>query len=173
MLLRVVLALPALGQLDALAEPWRRLYAHSEILPTVVLFGHLGGLLAAGSLSVAANRATLRIDERDGDERRRHLEERARLHRPLAIALAVAMCNGALLFLADVEAFAASWIFWAKMSLVLAMLANAALAARLDTRLRRSGADDGTLWRRRRACALASGTLWFVLVLAGAALATS
>jgi hypothetical protein len=58
------------------------------------------------------------------------------------------------------------------MSLVLAMVANAVLAAWLDTRLRRSGANDGTLWRRRRACALTSGALWFVLVLAGAALAT-
>jgi hypothetical protein len=172
MLLRVVLALPDFGRLDALAEPWRRLYAHSAILPTLVLFGHLGGLLAAGSLSLAANRATLRIDERDGDARRRPLEERARLHRPVAFALAVAMGNGALLFLADVEAFAASWIFWAKMSLVLAMIANAVLAAWLDARLRRDGANDGALWRRRRTCALTSGALWFVLVLAGAALAT-
>jgi hypothetical protein len=172
MLLRVVLALPNLGQLDAFAEPWRRLYAHSALLPTVVLFGHLGGLLAAGSLSVAANRATLRIDEHDGRARRLHLEERARLHRPVAIALAVAMGNGALLFLADVEAFAASWIFWAKMTLVLAMIANAVLAASLDARLRGARADDATLWRRRRACALTSGALWFVLVLAGAALAT-
>jgi hypothetical protein len=145
------------------------------VLPTAVLFGHLGGLLAAGSLAVAANRDVLRGRAGDGDAGalRRELEHRARARGPMAVALAVAVLSGALLFLADVEAFAATWLFWAKMTLVLALLANGATAARLDTRLlaHDDALADPALWRRRRRCARLSVSLWFALVLAGAALA--
>ncbi len=65
MLLRAVLSIPDVGQIDAFAEPWRRIYAHSPLLSTLILFGHLGGLFAAGGLTVAADRATLSLDPAD------------------------------------------------------------------------------------------------------------
>lgn len=182
MLLRVVLSIPDFGQIDALAEPWRRLYAHSPLLSTVILFGHLGGLFAAGGLTVAADRATLRLDPMNEPDRRRHLGELARLQRPVWLALVVALFSGALLFLADVEAFAGSPIFWTKMALVALLLANAALTARLDAALLRD--EDAATglqpeargaarrWRHRRAGAVASALLWFGLVLVGTALAS-
>ena len=175
MLLRLALALPDLHRLDALTAPWRHAFAHSAVLPTAVLFGHLGGLLAAGSLAVAANRGVLRARAEGGDAGacRRDLDDRARAHAPMVAALAVAMLSGALLFLADVEAFAGTWLFWAKMGLVLALLANGANAARLDALFRARGdaLADPVLWHRRRRCAVTSVALWFALVLAGAALA--
>jgi hypothetical protein len=88
--------------------------------------------------------------------------------------------TGALIFFADVEAFAASRIFWTKMLLVALLLANTVATSRLDSALRRE--SDGRApsapevsarrWRRRRAGAIASGTLWLALVLLGAALAS-
>ena len=181
MLLRAVLAMPDVGQIDAFAEPWRRLYAHSPLLSTLILFGHLGALFAAGGLTVAADRATLRLDPSDELDRRRHLSELARLQRPVWIAFLVALLSGALLFLADVEAFAVSPIFWTKMALVALLVANAVFTARLDTALRREddarGApsranDRARRWRRRRVGAAASALLWFGLVLVGTALAS-
>ena len=176
-----MLSIPDVGQIDAFAEPWRRLFAHSPLLSTVILFGHLGGLLAAGGLTVAADRATLRLDPRDDVDRRRHLTELEQLRTPVWIAFAVALLCGALLFLADVEAFAASAIFWTKMGLVMLLVANAVATSRMDRALRRD-ADAGALqatpdlharrWRRRRAGALAIAVLWFGLVLAGTALAS-
>lgn len=172
--------MPDIGQIDAFAEPWRRLYGTSTLLSTAVLFGHIGGLFAAGGLSLAADRATLRVDPADETDRRRHLAERERLHRPIWIALGVALLSGALLFFADVEAFAGSTIFWTKMVLVALMLANAVLTARLDASLRREGAAHGLdsaatiarRWRHRRVGAIVSALLWFLLVLAGTALAS-
>ena len=79
MLLRALISIPDVGQIDAFVEPWRRLYAQSPLLSTVVLFGHLGGLLAAGGLAVAAERATLRLDPGDESERRRHLADLGRI----------------------------------------------------------------------------------------------
>ena len=181
MLLRAVLAIPDVGQIDAFAEPWRRLYAQSPLLSTLILFGHLGGLFAAGGLTVAADRATLGLDPSDEMDRRRHLSDLARLQRPVWIAFVIALISGALLFLADVEAFALSRIFWTKMALVGLLVANALFTARLDATLRRqesagseqSSADLRTMrWRRRRAGAAASALLWFGLVLVGTALAS-
>lgn len=181
MLLGTVLPIPDVGHLDAFVEPWRRLYAQSPLLSTLILFGHLGGLFAAGGLTVAADRATLRLDASDEPGRRRHLADLARLRAPIWIAFVVAVLSGALLFLADVEAFATSRIFWTKMALVALLVTNAVLTARLDTILRRdsdaNGADvaageDARRWRRRRAAAVASAALWFAVVLIGTALAS-
>ena len=180
MLLRELISIPDVGQIDAFVEPWRRLYAQSPLLSTVVLFGHLGGLLAAGGLAVAAERATLRLDPSDDSERRRHLADLERLRVPIWSAFGVALVSGALLFFADVEAFATSPLFWTKMSLVGLLIATTLVTARLDTALRRDG-DAGTAdgsevgarrWRRRRAGAFATALLWFGLVLVGAALAS-
>ena len=180
MLLRAVLSIPDVGQIDAFAEPWRRLYAHSPLLSTLILFGHLGGLFAAGGLTVAADRATLRLDPTDDHDRRRHLRDLARLQRPVWLAFVVALLSGALLFLADVEAFALSPIFWTKMALVAVLVVNSLYTARLDTALLRDEAAPAPLrgsraddrWRRRRAGAAASALLWFGLVLVGTALAS-
>jgi hypothetical protein len=180
MLLRALVSIPDVGQIDAFAEPWRRLFAQSPLLSTMILFGHLGGLLAAGGLTLAAERATFRLDPSDDADRRRHLADLARLRAPVWAAFGVSLLSGALLFLADVEAFAASPIFWTKMSLVCLLIASTVVSARLDTALRResdaaSSSGSVTLarrWRRRRAGAVVTGVLWFGLVLVGAALAS-
>jgi hypothetical protein len=180
MLLRALLSIPDVGQIDAFAEPWRRLYSQSPLLSTLILFGHLAGLLAAGGLTVSAERATLRLDPRCDADRHRHLADLERLRAPVWTAFGIALLSGALLFFADVEAFAASRIFWTKMLLVALLVANTFGTARLDAALRRDG-DVGTsqtteaislLWRRRRAGAIANALLWFGLVLVGAALAS-
>jgi hypothetical protein len=181
MLLSVLLALPDVGQVDAFAEPWRRLYSHSTLVSTLVLFGHLGGLLAGGGLALSADRATLRVHVADDAERLRHLDELARLRWPVGTALGIAVVSGALLFLADVEAFATSRIFWAKMGVVGLLLANAVLTTRVESGLRseiarpalgESRSSSARLWRRRRVSAIVSVVLWFALVLAGTALAS-
>jgi hypothetical protein len=179
MLLRALLSIPDVGQIDAFAEPWRRLFAQSPLLSTLILFGHLGGLLAAGGLTVAAERATLRLDPSVDADRHRHLADLERLRLPVWAAFGVSLLSGALLFLADVEAFAASRIFWWKMSLVALLLANTLVTTRLDAALRRDDQGESPYatslrarqWRRRRAGALASALLWFSLVFVGAALA--
>lgn len=180
MLLRAVISIPDVGQIDAFVEPWRRLYAQSPLLSTVILFGHLGGLLAAGGLAIAAERATLRLDPRDESERRRHFDDLERLRAPIWSGFGVALLSGALLFFADVEAFAASPIFWTKMSLVGLLIVTTLGTARLDTALRRDSdavTTEGAAarkrrWRRRQAGAIATALLWFGLVLVGAALAS-
>ena len=129
-------------------------------------------------LTVAAERATLRVDPQSDADRRRHLADLAHLRGTIRAAFAVSLVSGAMLFLADVEAFAASRIFWTKMLLVALLLANTLITARLDAALRRDGepssatAAGARRWRTRRAAAIASASLWFAVVLVGAALAS-
>jgi hypothetical protein len=167
---------PDLSTVDALAEPWQQLYAHSTVVATLVLFGHLAGLLVAGALTFSTETSALRLDPADEGARRRYLHAVSPSRSAIAIALGFAMINGVLLFLADLEAFAVSRIFWTKMLLVVLLLANTVVTSRLDARLLRAdGAatgDDTALWRRRRANVWATGVLWFALVLSGSALAT-
>jgi hypothetical protein len=176
MSLRLWPFVPDLATVDALAEPWQKLYAHSTVVATLVLFGHVAGLFVAGALTFSTEASALRLDPADDGERRRYLSGAAPSRGPIALALAVAMFSGALLFLTDLEAFAVSPVFWTKMFLVVLLLVNAVAASRLDARLLRdedtATAHHEGLWRRRRASARAAAVLWFALILSGSALAS-
>jgi uncharacterized membrane protein len=173
--LRLWQLVPDLATVDALAEPWQKLYAHSTTVATLVLFGHVAGLLVAGALTFSTESGALRLDLTNDGERQRYLRVAQPSRRAIGIALGIAMINGILLFLADLEAFVVSPVFWTKMLLVALLLANGIVASRLDARLRR--ADDAAtgrhavFWRRRRVSAWLTAALWFALVLSGSALA--
>ena len=175
MSLRLWQLVPDLATVDALAEPWQKLYAHSTVVATLVLFGHVAGLVVAAALTFSTEASVLRLDPADDAERGRYLRITSPARRPIGIALGVAMLSGILLFLADLEAFAVSPVFWTKMLLVVLLLVNAAVASHLDARLLREAdvarAQDG-LWRRRRVSAWTTAVLWFALVLSGSALAS-
>jgi hypothetical protein len=167
---------PDLSTVDALAEPWQKLYAHSTIVATLVLFGHVAGLVVAAALTFSTEASALRLDPADDAERRRYLRVASPSRRAIGIALTVAVVCGILLFLADLEAFAVSPVFWTKMLFVVLLLANFRVASRLDARLLRED-DPGARrhddrWRRRRGSAWAMAVLWFALLLSGSALAT-
>jgi hypothetical protein len=176
MSLRVFQLAPVLATVDALAAPWQTLYAHSTVVATLVLFGHVAGLLVAGALTLSVETSALRLDPNDDGARQRYFRNATPARRSMAIALAIAMLSGVLLFLTDLEAFAVSTVFWTKMGLVALLLTNAAVASRLDAQIVRagdgaSGAQDD-LWRRRRASARATAVLWLALVFSGSALAS-
>ena len=47
-------------QLASALAPWADYYNGSGVAQTVVMFGHFGGMMAAGGFALAADRATLR-----------------------------------------------------------------------------------------------------------------
>ncbi len=151
------------------AEPWASLYNDTTALQTAVTFGHFGGLLAAGGFAVAADRSTLHAVRGGPDERRRHLRDRTAIHRIVLWGLGITVASGFLMFLADVEALAGSWVFWAKMVLVGLLAANGALMLRAERGLRHDP-DELVAWRRLGRNAGASLMLWATVLLAGTAL---
>jgi len=154
------------------AEPWKDVYDDSKVLSVIVVFLHLASLLVGGGLALATDRATLRVAGADPVERERHLADLGLTHRPVVMALAVSFVTGALLFLADVETFATSAVFWGKMALVLLLLLNGLVMTRAERTLRDDTYDaaDAIAWRRLQVSARLSGALWLLTLLAGTTL---
>lgn len=156
-----------------LVAPWAKVYGHSKVLATAVVFLHVAPIVVGGGLAIALDRSTLRVRHREPGARERHLGELDTAHRVVLAGLALSLLSGFALFAADVETFFGSWIFWLKMGLIALLLANGARLTRTERRLR-TGALDGAEadagWRRLRTIAITSLALWLTITLAGVAL---
>jgi uncharacterized membrane protein len=157
--------------LAALAEPWSKLYAHSKAVSATVTFLHLVPLIVAAGTAWTADRATLRAARATSSERTRQLSELSLTHRLVVGGLALSFVSGVLLFLSDVDTFLPSPVFWVKLALVTALLANGFLMTRTERAMASRG-DDDALWGRLRRLAIASAVLWISTTLAGVILAT-
>lgn len=156
-----------------LTAPWAAQYADSPALATAVAFLHLAGVLVGGGTALAADRATLRAVRADAAARARLLDDLAQTHRPVLLGLGVAAASGLLLLAADLEAYLGSALYWAKMALVLVLLANGAVLTRAERSLRAAGAGavpDHPAWRALGRTAHASRALWLLTLLAGVAI---
>ncbi|HEY7682383.1 MAG TPA: hypothetical protein VH879_07040 [Gemmatimonadales bacterium] len=154
-------------QLATLVAPWADFYNDSKVAQTAVTFGHFGGMITAGGLALAADRATLRAPAKDLS---RQLRELAGVHPIVIAALAVTVLSGLLMLGADLENLIASPAFWIKMALFGALLLNGGLMLRAERAVGRAGPADSAGRRRLRAAAIMSVVLWFAVVLAGSVL---
>lgn len=161
------------------AKPWAALYSDYTAVSSAVTFLHLAGLLFAGGLAIATDRATLRALRGTDDDRSRVLTDLGNSHRWVIGGLSVIFASGILLALSDVKTFAYSPTYWIKMSLVVLLLSNGVLLQRTERKLRegnllaQSAAPRQKLWSRLRFTAAASMTLWTAIVLAGVILVES
>jgi uncharacterized membrane protein len=152
-------------------EPWAHLYGDSKLIATVLAFAHIAALVFAGGLAVTLDRATLRASRGAAEFRWRQLDDLAAAHRLVVIGLALSFVTGVLLFTSDLETFFGSWIFWTKMSLIVLLLINGFAMTRTESRIRETpNAADPQGWKRLRATAAVSITLWFLIAFAGVAL---
>jgi hypothetical protein len=170
---------PILQAVATAAKPWAALYSDSKAVSSAVTFFHLGGLLFAGGLAVASDRATFRALKGSDDDRRRLLADLANAHRWVLTGLAVIFTSGLLLALSDVKTFGPSPLYWTKMSLVALLLINGSVLQRTEQKLRAESlhshatAPGKKLWARLRLAAATSMTLWTAIVLAGVVLVES
>lgn len=163
-----------LQQLVTAFEPWKAAYSNSKVIPAAVTSVHLVALLFGGGLAVAADRATLRVGRRGAADRATQLAELRAVHKPVLVALVALFASGVLLAAADLETFAASPVFWAKLGLVALLLANGFVLERTESRLRGLSAREvvptarvQSLWRRLRKSAVLSLVLWTATLVAG------
>jgi hypothetical protein len=165
--------------LISLAKPWADFYSDSTAATTIVTFVHVAALLFAGGAAIAADRGTLRVAGEARPDRIRHLAELRRLHRSVMIGVAAIVVSGALMLAADLEAFFGSWVYWTKMALFVALLANGYRMTRLERTLVENPASDpsdptvdrvsaeSTVWRGLRGAAMTSLVLWFTVTFFG------
>lgn len=155
----------------SLVAPWSDLYSSSSALEAIVVFLHLGGMLAAGGLAFTMDRAVLR-SARDGWPAKEALaREIHQAHGAVLAGLGVVLVSGLALTLSDPTTFLESGIYWAKMITVVLLLANGWLLKRAGERVL-AAPDDEAAFRRLRTSALRSSGLWMLSVLGGVAVTT-
>jgi hypothetical protein len=139
-------------------------------MQTVVTFLHVGGLLLAGGLAIAADRSTLRALRIAAHERPHYLRELDAVHRWVITGLVVVVLSGLALLASDIENFFGSGIFWVKMVLVVALLVNGLTMTRAETALKRDAGENAPAWRALHRVAVTSLGLWFMIAALGVAL---
>lgn len=156
------------GTIAALADPWATAYNDNTVLQVGVVFLHLAGILFGGGAAVAMDRAAFRASREGGAAGVHHLAELGASHRVVLTGLAVTIVSGLLLFLADVETYFGSAVYWTKMALFVVLLANGWMMQRTERRLAGNGADPSA-WATLRRQAAISLVLWFAVLLGGVA----
>ena len=156
------------ASLVSLLQPWADFYNDSKLTETLVLFAHVGALVVGGGIAIAADRTTLRLNS-DVD-RRRHVLDVLALHRTVLASLAVIVISGLLLLAADIETFWASWIYWAKMLLVVLLLINGWRMQRVEQVASTEAVVSAAHWSALRGTAMVSVALWLAVTFAGIAL---
>ena len=156
--------------LTRLAEPWAHFYGHSKAASTIVTFLHIAPIVVGGGIAIALDRTTLRLDVDDGPARERHLRELGLVHPIVLSSLALLLLSGLAMLAADLDTFLGSWVFWLKMALIVALLANGARMTRLERALAGAAGTAGDQWRRLRGIAVTSVILWLAITLAGVVL---
>jgi len=165
------------GPVDVLAtliEPWATFYADHRWLQTTILFVHLAGIFLGGGFAIATDRDTfiaLRAARLSGQIR--HLGRIRSIHKPVMLGLVLALGSGVLLYAADIRHFSGSAVFWLKMALLAALLANGFLLKRTEVALNTGQPDSPELWNRLWMISVASMVLWLAVILAGALLSAS
>ena len=154
-----------------LLKPWNEFYSHSKTAATVVTFFHIGGLLFAGGLAIAADRGTLRALRAASGDRPHYMRELGAVHRWVITGLTMVVLSGLLLLTADIETFFGSWIYWTKMALVVLLLINGWMMTRIEVSLEHDASEASPYWRSLHRTALTSLALWFVITAFGVALA--
>lgn len=168
-LLATFAAAKSSSALARLVEPWNSLYSDSKAVSSAVLFLHLVPLLFAGGAALTADRATIRASRGSVEDRTRQLRELARVHAVVLGGLALSFVSGVLLFLADVDEFLGSPIFWVKLGFIGLLLLNGFMMTRTEKALG-SGGNDTALWGRLRTISVLSLILWITTTLVGVVL---
>jgi hypothetical protein len=148
----------------SVTNAWAAVYSNHAALRIGITFCHFAGLMAGGGLAVAADRATLRLASASDEARLTHLQELRAVHRVVITGLVLTMASGVLMVGADLDAIAASGIFWIKMALVAVVVLNGVAMQRAE---RAAIAAPDVAWPRLHRAAIASLVLWFLIALAG------
>lgn len=158
----------AAPEATGLIARWAQVYSDQKVVSAGVTYVHLAGILLAGGLAVASDRASLLLDPAQSTDVARQLERLYEVHRLVVAGLGLTITSGLLMLLADLQTFLPSVLYWTKMALVGVLLANGYVRLRAERRLREGG-NSWVLFRRTSAASL---VLWFLILLAGVFLTT-
>jgi len=162
--------MPAPEFLTHATEGWAKLYGTSKALSIGITFVHFSGLLLGGGAAVAADRETLNAAGEADPVRADHLHFLGTVHSIAVIGLVTLFVSGAAMFLADLETFWDTKVFWVKMGLVALLLVNGLVMQQAE---RLASSAPSKAWPRLKTTSIVSLVLWFAVVLASTILKSS
>ena len=155
------------GFISNVLENWTSFYSNHAVVRSLIGFFHIGGLVIGGGCAISADRLILLAAWRGTTELTTQLETLRGTHRTVLASLAAVMVSGLLLFGADTGTFLHSAVFWLKMGLIAALMANGLVLVRAE---KRAESDLASGWRTLTITSTVSVALWMLTTLAGAAL---
>ncbi|HZS62501.1 MAG TPA: DUF6644 family protein [Gemmatimonadaceae bacterium] len=156
-----------IAHLTEWSEAWASVYANHAVLRTIVVFVHVGGLMAGGGIAIATDRCVLNTVLHDEWSGKTLLDAVGASHRIVVVAITLIVVSGVCMLAADVGTYLYSRVFWLKMGFFALLLGNGVLLTRAE---RRALAGDASAFSALRRTAVASTTLWVLTALAGVAL---
>lgn len=150
---------------SSLVSWWSSLYGnHSSVAVTVTVL-HLAGIVVGGGTALTVDRQVLRSRHRGQDERAHALRLLGDAHSVVVAAMVIIGLTGVLMFMADIDTFVHSRVFWTKMAFVLFLAANGGLL--VFARRPEDVARGAVSWRSLTLSAAISLSLWLLLILLG------
>jgi hypothetical protein len=153
-----------------LVERWAHLYADSKALSAGIMFLHLAGVLGAGGIAIAADRASLLLPAEAGERLAHEIGRLKAVHNWVIAGLSLTIATGVLQVFSDLHTYLTAWLFWTKMGLIALLLLNGWVRLGAERAIE-TGAVAPYLTRFRRT-SMVSLALWFAVLLAGAFLTT-
>lgn len=172
-----------LDVLATMVQPWAAYYADHPLFATTVVAIHVVSMFVGGGMAIGADRRVARATPATADAARAVIADLATTHQVVMGALMITVLSGLALLASDVPTFGTSTIFWAKMSVLIVLLANGAFMRRTERTafLSIDGAPLHTAemevpstmhaWHGVRRAAIVSLASWITLVWLGVLLA--
>ena len=144
---------------------WSSLYGnHSSVALTVTVL-HLAGIVVGGGTALTVDRQVLRSRSGTSGDRTHALRMLGDAHSVVVAAMAVIGLTGVLMFMADVDTFVHSRVFWTKMALVVLLAANGGVL--VVARKPADVARGAVPWTSLALTAAISAALWLIVLVLG------
>jgi hypothetical protein len=151
------------GFVQSAAASWSSYYGNHQLLSVTIKYLHIAATMIGGGLAISLDRQLFKA-RRASDGRAFVLQQMHGSHRTVVPALAVASLTGVLMMGADLDTFLMSKLFWLKIGVVVALVAN---GAALQVFEHSAARQHDAAWPRLSVVSIISITLWLITAFVG------
>jgi len=150
------------GFVQSAAASWSSYYGNHQLVSVTIKYLHIAATMIGGGLAISLDRQLFKA-RRASDGRAFVLQQMHGSHRTVVPALAVASLTGVLMMGADLDTFLASKLFWLKIGVVVALVANGVALQMFE----QSAHQHDAAWPRLSIVSVISITLWLITAFVG------
>ena len=150
--------------ITAAANSWQGYYSDHQAVSVAIKYLHIAATMVGGGLAISLDRQVFTAVRNTGEIRATALRQLHGAHRTVIAALVVSTVSGVLMTAADLDTFLGSKVFWMKIAVFTALLANGAILRVAGTA---AAQDESAAWRRLKITSIVSLALWLLTTFIG------